>query len=285
MTRPIHLARPLWESIIRRDLEIDLGRAGDLTTDATIPQDAHTTASVVARVDGRIAGIEVACAAFTMLGRQVDVTFHCYDGDDAVSGTVLATVSGPARPVLTAERTALNMLGHMSGIATVTRDVVRLVDGTGVRIAETRKTTPGLRVLEKYAVRCGGGLNHRYGLDDAVMIKDNHIAVAGSIGSAIEAARRNIGHLVSIEIEVDSLDQLEEVMRHQIDVVLLDNMTADELRQAVAMIDGRAITEASGGITPDTAREIAEAGIDVLSMGWLTHSAPNLDVALDVAPP
>ncbi len=282
MTRPIRLARPLWESIIKRDLEIDLGRAGDLTTDATIPADACTTASVIARAGGRIAGIQIACAAFTMLDRQVDVTLHYDDGDDAETGTVLATVSGPARPVLTAERTALNMLGHLSGIATATCDVVRLVEGTGVRIAETRKTTPGLRVLEKYAVRCGGGSNHRYGLDDAAMIKDNHIAVAGSIGSAIEAVRRNVGHLVSIEIEVDNLDQLEEVMQHQIDVVLLDNMTTDELLVAVAMIDGRAIAEASGGITPDTARAIAETGVDVLSMGWLTHSAPNLDVALDV---
>ena len=283
MTRPIRLARPLWESIIKRDLEIDLGRAGDLTTDATIPADARTTASVVARAGGRIAGIQIACAAFTMLDPQVDVTLHCDDGDDAETGTVLATVSGPARPVLTAERTALNMLGHLSGIATATCDVVRLVEGTGVRIAETRKTTPGLRVLEKYAVRCGGGSNHRYGLDDAAMIKDNHIAVVGGIGSAIEAVRRSVGHLVSIEIEVDNLDQLEEVMRHQIDVVLLDNMTTDELLAAVAMIDGRAIAEASGGITPDTARAIAETGVDVLSMGWLTHSAPNLDVALDIA--
>ena len=283
MTRPIRLDRPLWESIIKRDLEIDLGRAGDLTTDATIPADARTNASVIARAGGRIAGIQIACAAFTMLDPQVDVTLHCDDGDDAERGTVLATVSGPARPVLTAERTALNMLGHLSGIATATCDVVRLVKGTGVRIAETRKTTPGLRVLEKYAVRCGGGSNHRYGLDDAAMIKDNHIAVAGNIGSAIEAVRRNVGHLVSIEIEVDNLDQLEEVMQHQIDVVLLDNMTTDELLAAVAMIDGRAIAEASGGITPDTARAIAETGVDVLSMGWLTHSAPNLDVALDIA--
>ena len=283
MTQPNPLPRPLWEPIIERDLALDLGRAGDLTTDATIPADKATVAKVVARQEGRIAGLEMACATFTMLDDRVEVQFKAHDGDDAGAGSVIVEISGPARAILTGERTALNLLGHLSGVATVTRDVVRLIEGTGARVAETRKTTPGLRALEKYAVRCGGGSNHRFGLDDAVMIKDNHIAVAGSIGEAIEAVKSSVGHTVSIEIEVDNLDQLEEVLEHGVDVILLDNMSLDQLRQGVAMIDGRAVVEASGGITPETAREIAETGIDVISMGWLTHSAPNLDVALDIA--
>jgi nicotinate-nucleotide pyrophosphorylase (carboxylating) len=277
------LARPLWDPIIRRDLEIDLGSAGDLTTDATIPADTMTTAAVVARAEGRISGLEFATEAFVMLDDRVAVDLIVSDGADAAAGTTIATISGPARAILTAERTALNLLGHLSGIATVTRNVVRLVEGTGASVAETRKTTPGLRVLEKYAVRCGGGSNHRFGLDDAVMIKDNHIAVAGSIPDALAAVKSSVGHTVTIEIEVDDLGQLEEVLEHGADVILLDNMSTDELRQAVAMINGRATAEASGGITPETARSIAETGVDVLSMGWLTHSAPNLDVALDIA--
>ena len=282
MTRPMPLPRIVWESILKRDLEIDLGRAGDLTTNATIPENATASASVVARSEGRISGLHIASAAFPMLDSRVNVELHVADGDDAMAGAVIASVTGPARAILTAERTALNMLGHLSGIATTTRDVVRLVAGTNAKIAETRKTTPGLRSLEKYAVRCGGGSNHRYGLDDAVLIKDNHIAVSGSISAAIEAVQARVGHLVAIEVEVDNLDQLEEVLLHQVDVVLLDNMSIDDLRHGVAMIDGRAIAEASGGITPGTARAIAETGVDLLSMGWLTHSAPNLDVALDI---
>ena len=282
MSPPTPLPRLLWEPIVRRDLAIDLGRAGDLTTDSIIPADATTAATMVARAEGRVAGLEMACAAFTMLEDRIRLNLHTEDGEDAASGSAVATITGPARAILTGERTALNLLGHLCGIATATRNVVRVVEGTGARIAETRKTTPGLRALEKYAVRAGGGSNHRYGLDDAVMIKDNHIAVAGSISAAIDAVRSRIGHLVKIEVEVDTLSQLEEVLRHPIDVILLDNMTLDDLRKGVAMIDGRAIAEASGGITPETARAIAETGVDILSMGWLTHSAPNLDVALDI---
>ena len=189
MTRPMPLPRIVWESILKRDLEIDLGRAGDLTTNATIPENATASASVVARSEGRISGLHIASAAFPMLDSRVNVELHVADGDDAMAGAVIASVTGPARAILTAERTALNMLGHLSGIATTTRDVVRLVAGTNAKIAETRKTTPGLRSLEKYAVRCGGGSNHRYGLDDAVLIKDNHIAVSGSISAAIEAVQ------------------------------------------------------------------------------------------------
>lgn len=274
--------RLLWEELVASDLRTDLGRAGDLTTEAVVAPDAVTTASVVARQDGRMAGLHVACAAFHLLDPTVHVEYHAADGDDVAAGTVVATITGGARGILSAERTALNLLGHLCGIATATRDVVRLVEGTGAAVAETRKTTPGLRVLEKYAVRAGGGSNHRFGLDDAVMIKDNHIAVAGGVSEAIRTVRDRVGHTVKVEVEVDTLEQLAEALEHQVDIVLLDNMTPDQLEEAVAMIDGRAIAEASGGITPETARAVAETGVDVLSMGWLTHSAPNLDVALDI---
>ncbi len=274
--------RLLWEELVASDLRTDLGRAGDLTTEAVVAPEAVTTASVVARQDGRMAGLYVACAAFHLLDPTVHVEYHAADGDDVAAGTVVATITGGARGILSAERTALNLLGHLCGIATATRDVVRLVEGTGAAVAETRKTTPGLRVLEKYAVRAGGGSNHRFGLDDAVMIKDNHIAVAGGVSEAIRTVRDRVGHTVKVEVEVDTLEQLAEALEHQVDIVLLDNMTPDQLEEAVAMIDGRAIAEASGGITPETARAVAETGVDVLSMGWLTHSAPNLDVALDI---
>ena len=276
------LPRLAWEPIVRGDLVADLGTAGDLTTDATIPATATTTGVVVARSGGRIAGLEMGCSAFTILDQSLQVVYTAADGDDADPGQTLATISGPARPILAAERTALNLLGHLSGIATATSEVVERVRGTGVRIAETRKTTPGLRALEKYAVRAGGGSNHRYGLHDAVMIKDNHIAVAGSISAAIVAVQAAVGHTVTIEVEVDTLDQLEEVLQHSVDIVLLDNMTPDELRQGVETVGGKAIVEASGGIILDNVREVAESGVDVISMGWLTHSAPNLDVALDI---
>jgi nicotinate-nucleotide pyrophosphorylase (carboxylating) len=198
------------------------------------------------------------------------------------AGTVLADVAGPARAVLTAERVALNLLGHLSGIATVTRGIVDAVAGTGAEVVCTRKTTPGLRALQKYAVRAGGGRNHRFGLDDAVLIKDNHLAVAGSIEEAVRRVRMSVGHLVKVEVEVDDLEQLARALASPIDAVLLDNMPPEVLRQAVAAVAGRVITEASGGITPTTARAVAETGVDLLSLGWITHSAPALDVALDV---
>jgi nicotinate-nucleotide pyrophosphorylase (carboxylating) len=272
----------LYEPLIRRALEEDLGRAGDLTSDAILPPDLTAEARVVARAAGRVAGLPAALAAFRLLDASIRIEEHAADGADVEAGSILATVRGPARSILSAERTALNLLGRLCGIATATRDMAALVAPHGARIVCTRKTTPGLRALEKFAVRCGGGHNHRFGLDDAVLIKDNHIALAGGIRPAFERVRRSVGHLVKIEAEVDSLDQLREALDLGADVVLLDNMPLEMLREAVAMARGRAITEASGGINPKTAAAIAATGVDLLSMGWLTHSAPALDVALDV---
>ncbi len=272
----------LYEPLVRRALEEDLGRAGDLTSDAILPAHQMAEAQVVARAAGRLAGLLVSLSAFRLLDPTIEIEPCVSDGEDVEAGTVLATVRGPARSILSAERTALNLLGRLCGIATATRDMQRLVEPHGAHIVCTRKTTPGLRALEKYAVRCGGGHNHRFGLDDAVLIKDNHVALAGGIQAAVERARRHVGHLVKIEVEVDSLDQLREALDLGADVVLLDNMSLEMLREAVAMARGRAITEASGGINPRTAAAIAATGVDLLSMGWLTHSAPGLDVALDV---
>ena len=277
MSDPLHPLPPapllplLYEPLLRQALAEDLGRAGDLTSDAILPPDLQATARLVARQAGRIAGLVVATAAFRLVDPMVAVELHAADGEDAEAGAPLATVRGPARALLTAERTALNLLGRLCGIATATRDLVALVAPHGARVVCTRKTTPGLRALEKYAVRCGGGGNHRFGLDDAVLIKDNHVALAGGIRPAVERARRAVGHLVKIELEVDSLVQLDEALALGVDVVLLDNMPVETLREAVRQARGRALTEASGA-----------TGVDVLSVGWLTHSAPALDVALDV---
>ncbi len=273
----------LYEPLVRRALEEDLGRAGDLTSDAILPPDLLAAAKVVARAAGRVAGLAASLAAFKLLDPTVEIETFAADGADVAAGATLATVRGPARSILSAERTALNLLGRLCGIATATREIVALVAPHGARIVCTRKTTPGLRALEKYAIRCGGGHNHRFGLDDAVLIKDNHVALAGGIGPAVERVRRSVGHLVKVELEVDSLDQLREALDLGVDVVLLDNMPLETLREAVAMARGRAILEASGGINPRTAAAIAATGVNLLSMGWLTHSAPALDVALDVA--
>jgi len=277
----------VYEPLVRRALDEDLGRAGDLTTEATVPADLNAEADVVARVAGRVAGLDVAAAAFRLLDPSLVWHPRVADGEDVEAGTVLARVAGKARAILTAERTALNFLGHLSGIATATRDIARAVEevSPGTRVADTRKTLPGLRALQKYAVRTGGGSNHRFALDDAVLIKDNHIALAGSIGTAVAAARARAGHLVKVEVEVDTLEQLEAALAAGADVVLLDNMDLDTLRLAVELTAGRAVTEASGGITPKTAPAIAATGVDLLSIGWLTHSVRNLDVALDVARP
>jgi nicotinate-nucleotide pyrophosphorylase (carboxylating) len=272
----------LYEPLVRRALEEDLGRAGDLTSDAILPPDLSAEARVVARAAGRIAGLPAALSAFRLLDPALRIEQNAVDGQDVEAGTVLATVRGSARSILSAERTALNLLGRLCGIATATREMQALVAPHGAHIVCTRKTTPGLRALEKYAVRCGGGKNHRFGLDDAVLIKDNHVALAGGIRPAVERARRAVGHLVKIEVEVDSLEQLREALDLGADVVLFDNMPVETLREAVAMARGRAITEASGGINPKTAGSIAATGVNLLSMGWLTHSAPSLDVALDV---
>ncbi|MBS1195753.1 MAG: nicotinate-nucleotide pyrophosphorylase [Actinobacteria bacterium] len=272
----------LYEPIVEAALREDLGRAGDQTTDAVVPADATATARLVARQAGRVAGLPVACRAFTLLDPRVEVDLRAGDGDDVAAGATLALISGPARPILSAERVALNLLGRLCGIATATRGVVASVAGTGARVACTRKTTPGLRLLEKYAVRAGGGANHRFGLDDAVLIKDNHVAVAGGVGEAVRRARVGVGHLVKIEVEVTSLAQVQEALDAGAEVILLDNMAPGMLREAVALVAGRAVTEASGGITPENAAAVAASGVDVISLGWLTHSVPALDVALDV---
>jgi nicotinate-nucleotide pyrophosphorylase (carboxylating) len=278
---------PLWpllyEEAVRRALAEDLGRAGDLTTDAIVPANRLAEARLVARAAGRIAGVEPALAAFRLLDPSVEAGVALADGSDAAAGATIATVRGPARAILAAERTALNFLGHLSGIATATRDLVAAVAGHRARIVCTRKTTPGLRALEKHAVRAGGGANHRFGLDDAVLIKDNHVALAGGVVPAVERARAASGHLVKIEVEVDTLDQLDEALAAGADAVLLDNMPLDVLRQAVERARGRAVTEASGGITAGTAAAVAATGVDLISVGWLTHSAPALNVALEVA--
>lgn len=273
----------MYEELVRRALAEDLGRAGDLTTDAIVPAAATTAARVVARSGGRVAGVAPAAAAFRMLDERCVVEVAAVDGNDVAEGGTVFTVRGPARAVLTAERTALNLLGRLCGIATLTRAFAREIEGTGARVTCTRKTTPGLRALEKHAVRCGGGASHRFGLDDAVLIKDNHLAVAGGVRPAVERARATAGHLVSIELEVDTLEQLAEGLDVGVDAVLLDNMAPDILRRAVEMVAGRCTTEASGGITLATARTIAETGVDLLSVGALTHSAPSLDVSLEVA--
>jgi nicotinate-nucleotide pyrophosphorylase (carboxylating) len=272
----------LYEPLVEAALREDLGRIGDITTDAVVPASAEARAHLMARRDGRVAGLEIACRAFTLLDPRVEVEFRAADGDDVAAGTVLAVVSGPARAILSAERVALNLLGRLCGIATQTLRVVALVAGTGARVADTRKTTPGLRALEKYAVRVGGGSNHRFGLDDAVLIKDNHVAVAGGVGEAVRRAKAAVGHLVKVEVEVTDLAQVREALDAGAEVILLDNMTPDQMREAVTLVAGRAVTEASGGITPDNAAEIAATGVGVLSLGWLTHSLPALDVALDV---
>ena len=270
------------EPIVRAALAEDLGRAGDITTDSIIPADAVATARIAARQDGRVAGLEAALTAFRLLDPAVSVTVERADGDDVPPGGTIAPLTGKARALLTAERTALNLMGRLSGIATATRALVREVEGTRARIVCTRKTTPGLRVLEKHAVKLGGGFNHRFGLDDAVLIKDNHIAVAGGVRPAVERVRAAIGHMVKVEVEVDTLDQLDELLGLPVDVVLLDNMDPDRLRRAVRMVDGRLLTEASGNVTLATVRAIAETGVDMISCGWLTHSAPNLDLGLDM---
>jgi len=272
----------LYEPIVVAALREDLGRAGDQTTESVVPVEAAAGAHLIARRPGRVAGLAVAARAFTLLDPSVQVDLRSQDGDDVGAGAVLAVVSGPARPILSAERVALNLLGRLSGIATLTRDVVASVAGTGARVACTRKTTPGLRLLEKYAVRVGGGSNHRFGLDDAVLIKDNHVAVAGGVAEAVRRARAGVGHLVKIEVEVTDLAQVEEALAAGAEVILLDNMSLEEMREAVLLVGGRVVTEASGGITPENAAAVAATGVGVLSLGWLTHSAPALDVALDV---
>lgn len=269
------------EPIVRAALVEDLGRAGDLTTDTLISADATATVRVVARDHGAIAGLRCAELAWRLVDPRITVETHLPDGSRVEPGAVIATALGPARGLLTGERVALNFLGQLSGVASATRRIADAIAHTPALIADTRKTVPGLRALQKYAVRCGGGANHRFGLDDAILVKDNHIAVAGGIAPAVAAVRAAVGHMVKIEVEVDSLDQLDELLRTPVDAVLLDNMGPDVLREAVGRVDGRMVTEASGRITLDTVVAIAEAGVDLISSGALTHSAAVLDVGLD----
>ncbi|MER9139238.1 carboxylating nicotinate-nucleotide diphosphorylase [Mesorhizobium sp. M0830] len=269
------------EPLVRASLLEDLGRAGDLTTDAIVPKEYQAGTVLVARQSGVVAGLDLAMLAFHLIDPDVEISVERADGCNVVDGEIIASVDGPARAILTAERTALNFLCHLSGIATATASIVAAVRGYGAKIVCTRKTTPGLRAVEKYAVRAGGGSNHRFGLDDAILIKDNHIAIAGGVRPALERARRAAGHLVKIEVEVDTLAQLEEVLGFDPDAVLLDNMSLPDLRRAVAIVGGRAITEASGGITSHTARAVAATGVDLISVGRLIHSAPILDIGLD----
>lgn len=273
---------PSCDALVARALEEDLATAGDVTGAAVVPREARARGLLVTREDGIVAGLPLALAVFATVSSELVSRSHVEDGWSVAAGTTLAEISGPASPLLVGERTALNFLGHLSGIATATARLVSLVAGTGVRIADTRKTTPGLRALEKYAVRVGGGSNHRFGLHDAVLIKDNHLVVAGGIRPAVVAARRRVGHLVSVEVEVETLAQLEEALEVGVDAVLLDNMDLDTMRRAVDLVAGRLTVEASGGITAETVRAVADTGVDVISVGWLTHSAPALDVACDV---
>ncbi|MEJ2078981.1 MAG: carboxylating nicotinate-nucleotide diphosphorylase [Acidobacteriota bacterium] len=276
------LPRLLYEDLVRRALLEDLGRVGDLTSDSIIPLEARVRGNLISREPGCVAGMFVSTLAFSIMDPDVRIEYHVQDGDRIEPGQALATVDGEARSLLSAERSALNFLALLSGIATATRGIVDRLRGYDTKIVCTRKTTPGLRTLEKYAVRAGGGFNHRFGLDDAVLIKDNHLAVAGSIEEAVRRVRYCVGHTVKVEIEVDTLEQLEIALGQPIDAVLLDNMTIDQVKAAVKMVRRRLVTEVSGGITPETAIAYGAAGVDLISVGWLTHSAPALDVSLDV---
>ena len=278
-TRPPHAL--LIEPQVRAALEEDLGRAGDITSQLTVPAGRHAMAKLVARKPGRIAGLICAETAFRLVDPAVTFDVALADGSDVAAGATLATISGPAVGILTAERVALNFLGPLSGTATLTAQLVKAVEGTKARIVCTRKTLPGLRALQKYAVRCGGGFNHRFGLDDAAMIKDNHVQAAGGIAAAVARLRAGLGHMVKIEVEVDRLDQLEEALSNGVDTLLLDNMSLEDLRRAVSLAKGKAVLEASGNVTLQTVRAIAETGVDYISSGAITHSAPNLDIGLD----
>jgi nicotinate-nucleotide pyrophosphorylase (carboxylating) len=270
------------EPLIRAALLEDLAPNGDITTLSVVPQGTVAQARIVARAAGRIAGLDLVRATFAAIEPSLRLTFCARDGADVETGTTLVTLDGDARAILQGERVALNFLGHLSGIATATRRCVAAAAGTRAKICCTRKTTPGLRALQKYAVRVGGGSNHRFGLSDAVLIKDNHIAVAGGITPAVTRARKRAGHMVKIEVEIDGLAQLDEALAARADVIMLDNMSLADMKTAVATVNGRAVIEASGGVTEARVAEIAATGVDLISIGWITHSAPNLDVALDI---
>ena len=270
--------------IIKRALNEDFGEAGDITTDAIVSVDSKAVARIVARKEGCLAGLEVALSVFTTLDNDVSIDRKYEDGEDVSAGETIALVSGSARVLLSGERTALNLLGRMSGIATMTRNLSLAVKNYKARIVCTRKTAPGLRLLDKYSVRAGGGVNHRFGLGDGILIKDNHRLMAGGIYNAVESVRKRLGHMVKLEVEVDTLAELKEVLGLDVDAVLLDNMKPSILANAVSLVDGRVLTEASGGITPEKVAEVAATGVDLISLGWLTHSVKNWDVGLDFEP-
>ena len=272
---------PLIENIARAALAEDLGRRGDITSAAVIAPDLKAKAALVARDEGRLAGLEIAKMVFELVDSKIDFIAQQKDGAALQAGAVIAEVHGAARSILAAERVALNFLTHLSGIASATAMMVKLA-GPNTRLSCTRKTTPGLRILEKQAVRLGGGYNHRFGLDDGVLIKDNHLMLSASLSEAVRRAKAEYGHMVKIEVEIDRLDMIDEALKAGADAVLLDNMSSEQLRAAVKQIDGRAITEASGRITPENVAAIAASGVDVISSGWLTHSAPGLDIGLDI---
>ncbi|MEM9809800.1 MAG: carboxylating nicotinate-nucleotide diphosphorylase [Pseudomonadota bacterium] len=275
--------RKLLEPMILRALEEDLAQGGDITTLATVPPEAEAIATLNTREDATLCGVTVAALVFEMVSDKVTFPSQAVDGQSAPAGSAILTVQGPAQALLTAERTALNIISHMTGIATATAHFVKLIEGTDAHIAATRKTLPGLRLLQKHAVRSGGGMTHRISLSDAVMIKDNHIVAAGGLTAAIARARRFAGHTVKIEVEVDTLEQLREVLPHKPDIILLDNMTTDDLRQAVALTQGQSVLEASGGVSEATVRAIAETGVDVVSVGALTHSVRATDIGMELS--
>ncbi len=269
------------EPLVRHALREDLGRAGDLTSDSIVPMATRARLRLVARQAGVLAGLDLARMAFRLMDAGIELRAQREDGARLTPGDVIAVLDGRARTILSSERVALNFLGHLSGVATATASIADAIREYGTRVSCTRKTLPGLRAVQKYAVRVGGGSNHRYGLDDAVLIKDNHIAVAGSVREAVLRARAGVGHMVRIQLEVDTLDQLEQGLALGVEAVLLDNMSIDTLAEAVKLVDGRAITEASGRITAQTAVAVAQTGVDLIAVGWLTHSAPVLDIGLD----
>lgn len=283
MNRPT-LVGVQYEDLLRRALSEDLGPAGDITTAAVVPEGACLRARLVLRAAGRLAGLEPALTAFRLLDSALRITPRAADGDDLAAGAVVAEIEGAAAPILGAERVALNLLGRLCGIATATRSAAEAAGRHGARVVCTRKTTPGLRSLEKYAVRVGGGVNHRFGLGDGILIKDNHRVLGGGVAESVRRARAAAGHMVKVEVEVDDLDQLDEALAAGADIVLLDNFTRQDLVAAVERVGGRAVTEASGGVSPESLEAVAATGVDLISMGWLTHSAPALDVALDVEP-
>lgn len=280
-TLPAPLPQLTIDALVRMALEEDLGRAGDITSNATVPAETRARVVISVRDEGRIAGMDLAEAAFRLVDPTLSIRRLKPEGADVRKGDDVMEIEGRARSILTAERVALNFMGRMSGIATLTLKMARATGNHKARIAATRKTTPGLRTVEKYAVMVGGGIPHRYGLDDAVLIKDNHIAMAGGVKTAIRNARQSVGHTVKIEVEVDTLDQLAEVLQEGADIVMLDNMSLDDMKKAVDMVAGRAVVEASGGVTLDRIPAIAATGVDLISSGAITHSVPNFDVGLD----